>query len=174
LRRAWRAAHVGAAVGLVMAPGDVAGVVFRRKSRRGRRAEEIRFLFSDLDGACWAAAVDRQFGLDTIQGVSLLFRLLALIDLMTDTPWLRPFFSLSQADGAVIDGKLMTVAAAQPLSETAAFEAAAFKAAMGLANPTPSFAPTQRQKIASGKSPARRKAAREGTRRGSARGSRPP
>ncbi|MDX2142951.1 MAG: hypothetical protein SFV19_06330 [Rhodospirillaceae bacterium] len=168
LRRSWHAAHVGAEVGLVMAPGDVEGVVFRRGGVGRGRGDETRFLFSDLDGACWAAAVDRLYSLSSTQGISLLFRLLALIELMSDTPWLRPFFSLSRAEGAVLDAKLIAVAAAQPLSATASFEPGAFKVAMGLAE-----APLAKRISANLKSPARRKAAREGTRRGSARGTRP-
>jgi hypothetical protein len=173
LRRAWRVAHIGAEVGLAVAPGDIAGVIFRRRAGGGRAADETRFLFSDIDGACWAAAVDRRFGLHTVQGVSLLFRLLALIELMSDAPWLRPFFSLSRADGALLDAKLVAVAAAEPLSAQALFEPRAFKRAMGLTATPQRIGHAQAAKPARSKSPARRKAAREGTRRGSARGTQP-
>lgn len=129
LRKAWRAAHVAAEVGLVMEPGDVEGVSFRHKN-----GAESRFIFADLDAACWAAAIDRTYDLQTTTGVSLLFRLLALIDLMASAPWLRPYFSLTEKDGATLAPLLLAAAASEPLSRAAAFDAASFKAAMGLSD----------------------------------------
>jgi len=128
LKRAWRAAHMGAQAGLVMDPGDVEGVSFRHRS-----GDESRFLFADLDAACWAAAVDRAYGLDTINGVSLLFRLLALIEIMSEARWLQPFFSLGGKDGASLHPRLLAAAAAEPLTATARFEMTAFKLAMDVA-----------------------------------------
>ena len=127
LRRAWRAAHVAAEVGLVMEPGDVEGVSFKHKG-----GTESRFIFADLDAACWAAAVDRTYDLRTVNGVSLLFRLLALIELMAGASWLRPYFSLTAKDGAALDPALLATAASEPLSKTAAFNALSFKLAMGI------------------------------------------
>lgn len=127
LRQAWRAAHVAAEVGLTMAPGDIEGVGFRH-----RNGAESRFVFSDLDAACWAAAVDRTYDLTTTKGVSLLFRLLALIELMADAPWLRPFYSLTEKDGAALAPALLAAAASEPLNTAAAFDLQKFKAAMGL------------------------------------------
>jgi hypothetical protein len=127
LKRAWRAAHMGAEIGLVMAPGDIEGIGFRGKS-----GEETIFMFADLDAACWAAAVDRAYGLETTNGVSLLFRLLALIALMSEARWLQAYFSLSGKDGATLNPALLATAASQPLTRTAAFDARAFKVAMGL------------------------------------------
>ena len=119
LRRAWRASHMGAEVGLVMEPGDVEGICFRSKT-----SAETKFMFADLDAACWAAAVDR--------AVSLLFRLLALIEMMSEARWLQPFFSLSGKDGATLHPTLLSVAATERLSKTAAFDPQSFKVAMGL------------------------------------------
>jgi hypothetical protein len=127
LRKAWRAAHVAAEVGLIMEPGDVEGVTFRHKN-----GAETKFVFADLDAACWAAAVDRTYDLQTVTGVSLLFRLLALIALMADAPWLRPYFSLTEKDGASLDPKLLATAATEPLSKRAGFNATTFKNAMGI------------------------------------------
>lgn len=127
LRKAWRAAHVAAEVGLAMEPGDLEGVTFRHKN-----GAETRFVFADIDAACWAAAVDRTYDLQTVTGLSLLFRLLALIALMADAPWLRPFFSLTAKDGASLAPRLLSTAASHPLSSGAGFSAQSFKAAMGI------------------------------------------
>lgn len=132
LRKAWRAAHVAAEVGLVTDPSQVEGVSFRHKS-----GVESKFVFADLDAACWAAAVDRTYDLETITGISLLFRLLALIDLMASAPWLRPYFSLTAKDGAVLDSRLLATAATTPLSTGAAFNPLMFKTAMGIAELKP-------------------------------------
>ena len=126
-RRAWRASPMGAEVGLVMEPGDVEGICFRSKT-----SAETKFMFADLDAACWAAAVDRAYGLETTNGVSLLFRLLALIEMMSEARWLQPFFSLSGKDGATLHPTLLSVAATERLSKTAAFDPQSFKVAMGL------------------------------------------
>ncbi len=147
LRKAWRAAHVGAEVGLVMEPGDVEGVTFRHKN-----GAETKFVFADLDAACWAAAVDRTYDLQTVTGLSLLFRLLALIALMADAPWLRPYFSLTAKDGAVLDPLLLATAAAEPLSRGAGFDADTFKTAMGISDPkslpAPPPSPSRQSKAA--------------------------
>lgn len=127
LKRAWRAAHMGAQAGLVMEPGDAVGISFRN-----RDGGESRFLFADLDAACWAAAVDRIYGLETANGVSLLFRLLALIEIMSEARWLQPFFSLGGKDGASLHSALLAAAASQPLSAAAHFDMAGFKSAMGI------------------------------------------
>ena len=44
---------------------------------------------SDRDARRWAAAVDHLTGLGTAYGVSLLLRLLSLVDLLARAPWLR-------------------------------------------------------------------------------------
>ncbi len=127
LRKAWRAAHVAAEVGLAMEPGYVEGVTFRTKT-----GAETKFVFADLDAACWAGAIDRTYDLQTITGLSLLFRLLALIELMSKAPWLRPYFSLTAKDGASLDQLLLATAATEPLSTGAGFNPLSFKAAMGI------------------------------------------
>ncbi|MBL8631413.1 MAG: hypothetical protein JNM81_17390 [Rhodospirillaceae bacterium] len=145
LRKAWRAAHVAAEVGLAMEPGDVEGVTFRH-----RNGAETKFVFADIDAACWAAAVDRTYDLRTVTGLSLLFRLLALIALMADAQWLRPFFSLTAKDGASLDPLLLSTAASQPLSSGAGFNALSFKAAMGIGEaaklPSPAAKPKAKSK----------------------------
>ncbi|MSO97937.1 MAG: hypothetical protein EXR11_06935 [Rhodospirillaceae bacterium] len=127
LRRAWRVAHLGAEVGLIMAPGDVQGVSFRTA-----KGLETKFMFVDMDAACWAASIDRSYDLRTARRVSLLFRLLALIEIMSQAEWLRPFFSLNSKDGATLHPNLLAAAATEPLSKSASFDVLRFKQAMNV------------------------------------------
>lgn len=76
LRAAWDAARDGA---LQARPGAV---------RLFRFAGQAVLALSDRDARCWAAAVDRTAGLGTAYGVSLLLRLLSLVDLLARAPWL--------------------------------------------------------------------------------------
>jgi hypothetical protein len=122
---------MGAESGLVMEPGDIVGVSFHN-----RAGHETCFMFADLDAACWAAAVNRIYGLDTENGISLLFRLLALIEIMSEARWLQPYFSLGGKDGATLHPKLLAAAASEPLSGAGQFDLAAFKAAMCLSEET--------------------------------------
>lgn len=140
LRKAWRAAHEAAETGLALEPSDMKGVSFRHSS-----GPESRFLFSDLDAACWAAAIGRICDLRTVAGISLLFRLLALIELMSKADWLRPYFSLRRKDEAILAPALLAAAAREPLSSTAGFDTRAFKIALGL-NPSQHITRPQKQK----------------------------
>ncbi len=62
-----------------------------RNARRGQkrffrfRTKEggwTRLELRDADAACWAGAVDRSHGIDTVYGLAVFLRLLALIDLL--------------------------------------------------------------------------------------------
>ena len=76
LHAAWDASRAAA---LHAGPGAV---------RLFRFAGQAVLALSDRDARCWAAAVDRTVGLGTAYGVSLLLRLLSLVDLLTRAPWL--------------------------------------------------------------------------------------
>ena len=112
---------------MLIAPGDVEGVSFRTA-----KGLETKFMFADMDAACWAASIDRSYDLRTARGVSLLFRLLALIEIMSQAEWLRPFFSLNSKDGATLHPNLLSAAASEPLSKSASFDARRFKQAMNV------------------------------------------
>jgi hypothetical protein len=127
LRRAWQVARSEAETGAAVSPIDRIGISFRN-----RHGHVTNFLFDDLDAACWAAAVDRVYGLDTVNGVSVLFRLLALIELMAEAGWLRPYFTLDVRAGASLHPALLATAASEPLLPTAKFDAGRFRLAMGL------------------------------------------
>ncbi|TAK98589.1 MAG: hypothetical protein EPO08_18710 [Rhodospirillaceae bacterium] len=125
LVKAWKAATLGAETGMVLQHGDIEGVEFRWDGG------ESRFMFADLDASCWAAALDRLYGLDTITGIATLFRLLALIELIARAEWLRPLFRLGHKDGVVLDPDVLHLAAAQKLTPSARFDAADFRRALG-------------------------------------------
>jgi hypothetical protein len=125
LMRAWQAATLGAETGLLLQPGDIEGVIFRWEDG------EARFLFADLDASCWAAALDRLYGLNSATGIAVLFRLLALIDLIARAPWIRPLVRLGHRDGVVLDPEVLHLAASRPLTPSARFDADAFKDKLG-------------------------------------------
>lgn len=74
---AWEASRAAAS-------GDRPGT-----ARLFRFASSGVMALSDRDARCWAAAVDRTTGLGTAYGVSLLLRLLSLVDLLARASWLR-------------------------------------------------------------------------------------
>ena len=82
LGAAWDASREAA---LAARPGAV---------RLFRFAGHAVFALSDRDARCWAAAVENTVGLRTAYGVSLLLRLLSLIDLLGRAPWLADMFTL--------------------------------------------------------------------------------
>src|SRR4051812_19652671 len=125
LVEAWKVATLGAEVGMVLQHGDIEGVEFRWAGG------ESRFMFADLDGSCWAAALDRRYGLENPRGIAILFRLLALIDLMARAEWLRPLFSIGAEDGVRVDPDLLRLAADQPLTPSARYDAAEIRRKLG-------------------------------------------
>jgi hypothetical protein len=125
LTGAWKAATLGAEIGMQLQSGDIEGVAFRWPGG------EARFLFADLDASCWAAAIDRRYGLDTLAGIAILFRLLALVDLMTRAEWLRPLFRVGGDEGVWIDADLLRLAADMPLTASARLDAAAIRLTLG-------------------------------------------
>jgi hypothetical protein len=63
----------------------------------------------------------------TRQGLSLCLRLLALIDLLSQSPWALPLMRLAR-DGAEPDPALWRAAATEPLTPEARFDQAGFRA----------------------------------------------
>jgi hypothetical protein len=84
---------------------------------------------TDADAACWAASVEAQVGLDTIHGIALCLRLLALVDAMARMAWLRGLFALD-ADGADFHPALLEAAARLPLTDHARLDETALRAAL--------------------------------------------
>ena len=125
IMNAWNTATMGAEVGMVLQPGDIEGVEFRWPGG------ESRFAFADLDASSWAAALDRRYGLESLRGIAILFRLLALIELMARAEWLRPLFRLGGDEGVKVDPDVLRLAASLPLTASARFDADAFRRMLG-------------------------------------------
>jgi hypothetical protein len=89
----------------------------------------LELRLADPDAAAWVAAVERTVGLASLHGVSVCLRLLALIALMAQAAWLRPWFTLARG-GAVLRPELLRAAAAVTLNEAGGFDETALKALM--------------------------------------------
>lgn len=118
LELAWYAARDAA---IAQDGGTARAFRFRRPD-----GSHIDFALSDRDARCWAGAVDRSVGLRSARGLSLCLRLLALVDLLTQAPWVRPLFKLAR-DGTEFHPALLRAAASQPLTSEARFDEAEFR-----------------------------------------------
>jgi len=135
LERAWLAARDAA---IAHRWGAVRGFRFVR-----RDGTHLDLALSDRDARCWAAAVDSTLGLHTNIGLSLCLRLLALVELLAQAPWARPWFQLAR-DGAELHPVLWRTAASVALSADARFDESTFRprmerhvAGLRLASPSP-------------------------------------
>ncbi|WP_245615237.1 hypothetical protein [Muricoccus aerilatus] len=81
----------------------------------------LDLLLEDRDACCWAEALDRRIGLDHVQGIAVLLRLLALLEVMGRAPWMRGLFDIGR-DGTVLHPDLLRAAATQPLDGAARFD----------------------------------------------------
>ena len=87
----------------------------RRFRFRADGADPVDLALTDADAACWAAAIDGIWDLQTVYGLSLCLRLLGLIALLSESAALRALCPLSRA-GASLDPALVRAAATIPLS----------------------------------------------------------
>jgi hypothetical protein len=117
LERAWDAARGSAARPVVHLAEDPDGVVFSGSSGT------VSLDFDDHDAYCWALAIDRLYDLNSVSGLALCFRMLALYKLLEENAWARPLFRLDRRSGLKIDKNLMVAAASQPLTEYGRFDA---------------------------------------------------
>jgi hypothetical protein len=121
LARAWDAAHHAAAAAHWGAPRNI---MFRRDD-----GEVTLLAIADEDARCWADAVDRLAGLETLHGLALCLRLLALIDLLGRAPSLAGLYALD-GGAAELHPSLLRAAAAQALDSAARFDEAALRRAL--------------------------------------------
>ena len=119
LEHAWHAARRAALAGQW---GAVR--VFRFRRPEGGHSDLV---LADRDASCWAGALDARHSMATRQGLSLCLRLLALIDLLAQSPWAVPLLRLAR-DGAEPDPALLAVAATEPLTPEARFDQTGFRA----------------------------------------------
>lgn len=75
----------------------------------------------DRDARCWADAVERTTGLQTLHGLSLCLRLLALIELLAHARWAADLCRLDRT-GAELHPDLLRAAAVVELTNDARFD----------------------------------------------------
>lgn len=114
LLRAWNVARNGAVQQQWGAPR------FLRFARRDDGGP-TEIAIADPDAGAWTEAIDRVFGLDTLLGLSLCLRLLALVEVLGRAARLEPFFDVS-ASGVDLHPSLLAAAAALPLDGEARFD----------------------------------------------------
>lgn len=113
LERAWYQARAAA-----IAERDGPARMFRFHRADGAVTD---LALTDTDARCWASAVDAARGIDTIAGLSVCLRLLALVDVMTRARWTAHHVAL-RPDGAEIGAELLRAAATTPLTPEARFD----------------------------------------------------
>jgi hypothetical protein len=122
LLHAWKVARHGAVQRLWGAPRFFR---FAQQSGRGEstEGESTEIAIADPDAGAWTEAIDRAFGLDTLSGLALCLRLLALVEILTRAVRLEPFFDVTPA-GVDLHPSLLAAAAALPLNPAARFDEA--------------------------------------------------
>ena len=91
----------------------------------------VSLKFYDLDAHCWAAAIHCTFGLLIVNGLAICLRILALYQLMTVAPWVRPRFSYDPKLGLTINKSQFTAAANALLTEDGCFDQEALHQEIG-------------------------------------------
>jgi len=110
----------------LMAAWDVArdGAAAQRWGRRRRLrfartdAAPTELAIADPDAAAWAEAIDVAVGLDSLAGLALCLRLLALVEVLTRAAWLAPLVSITPG-GVDLHPRLLAAAATLPLDASA-------------------------------------------------------
>jgi hypothetical protein len=115
---AWHAARLAAIAGEW---GAIRGFRFAQND-----GGALDIALADPDACCWAGAVDSRLGLQSRYGISVLLRLLALVDLIARASWSRPLCRFGR-DGADLDPSLLAAAATEPLNEAGQFDESAFR-----------------------------------------------
>ncbi len=129
LLAAWAMARRAAALARWGAPRQM---VFHRDD-----APPIEIVIADADACCWAEAVDSEVGLDTLPGLALCLRLLALIEVLTRAPWLAGMFDVTP-DGIDLHPALLRAAAIVPLDSGARFDEPGLRRLLSRPLPRPS------------------------------------
>ncbi len=81
---------------------------------------------ADADAGCWAEAIDSAIGLETLPGMALCLRLLALVEILARVPALSPLFEVTP-DGIELHPALLDAAASLPLDPGARFDESAIR-----------------------------------------------
>lgn len=123
LAAAWDAAR-GAALGAMWGAA-------RRFCFRDAEGRVTELALQDRDARCWAGAVDLTTGLQTLYGLSLCLRLLALVELLATAGWTRGLCQMRR-DGAELHPALLRAAAEAELTNDARFDETRFRAGLAV------------------------------------------
>jgi len=111
--------------------------------RREAGAPPTEIAIADADAGCWAEAVDTEVGLDTLPGLALCLRLLALIEILTRAPWLAGLFDVTP-EGIDLHPALLEAAASMPLDAAARLDEAGLRRRLSRPLPACAGGPTPR------------------------------
>jgi hypothetical protein len=92
---------------------------------RGQDGGWTDIALRDRDAMCWAGAVDRTVGMETLYGISVCLRLLALIDFLARARWTSGLVDLSR--DAALHPALVRLAAEARLTDEASFDEHGFR-----------------------------------------------
>ena len=112
LERAWHVARA-AALDASARTSDPPVRAFRFRTPEGGPGTDL--VLADRDALTWAQAIDARSRLTTRVGLSILLRLLGLVDLLAHASWTAPL-CVFRRDGAVLDPRLLDAAARLPLT----------------------------------------------------------
>jgi hypothetical protein len=130
LLRAWEVARDAAGARLWGPPRTL---LFRRHA-----GETTEIAIADRDARCWAEAIDRAVGLESVPGLALCLRLLALVEVMTRATWLVGLFDVTRT-GTDLHPALLRAAAVMPLDAGARFDETGLRSL--LSRPLPAGVP---------------------------------
>ncbi len=109
LEAAWHGAREAA----IASRTGASALAFRFAPRDGGPGTDL--VLADVDALCWAASVDAHARLTTRFGLSVLLRLLGLVDLIARAGWAASL-CVFRGDGADLDRRLLEAAARLPLT----------------------------------------------------------
>ena len=89
-------------------------------------------VLADPDALTWAQALDARSRLTTRVGLSILLRLLGLVDLLAHASWTAPL-CVFRRDGAALDPRLLAAAARLPLTSEGRLDETGMRAAASAA-----------------------------------------
>ena len=121
LAAAWDAARA-AAIGAMWGAA-------RRFCFRDEQGRITELALNDRDARCWAGAVELTTGLQTLYGLSLCLRLLALVDLLATARWAQPLCHVRR-NGAELHPSLLRAAAEAELTNDARFDETRIRAGL--------------------------------------------
>jgi hypothetical protein len=88
--------------------------------------EATEIAIADRDAGAWAEAIDAAVGLETLRGLALCLRLLALVEVLTRAAWLGPLYDVTP-EGIDLHPALLSAAASMPLDAGARFDEAGLR-----------------------------------------------